>query len=43
MMDGSFCFMVRKDYQQWMAMHMAYMAVWDMANPPSGSIKLTEV
>ncbi|GMY29907.1 expansin-like B1 [Fagus crenata] len=30
----------QEDCQQWTAMRKAYGAVWDMASPPSGSIKL---
>ena len=32
--------MMQEDFQQWMAMRRAYGAVWDLANPPSGPIKL---
>lgn len=38
-MDVAFLWCMQEDCQQWRGMRRAYGAVWDMANPPSGSIK----
>lgn len=32
--------MAQEDCQEWRAMRRAYGAVWDLASPPSGPIKL---
>jgi hypothetical protein len=38
-MDVAFLWCMQEDGQQWRGMRRAFGAVWDMANPPSGSIK----